>query len=689
LTGSKNTSASHPEQESISLQALLSAWVSYGLALFIRTTEIDSPACLRLLAEQERLQESDPSEEVTAGEQWPHFCNWVQDELRKDTGPVNRLCQHFELDLAEVFLLSLLGEIELNHLLSLAMNELQEPEANSRPSVNLAVAICDNLFAEHKLSTVQISDSILFESGMIKLQGDGPLVTQQLNLDQYFWKALFSGKLSWPGIGDLSTDELSLLPDSSESDILLNVNNNLTHYLLKGDSDNNSIYAAKIAALRNKQAIRVELSSWQQQPTLRLACQLTDCVPVIKLPETDQQVVLPATQFQGPVFLLGDSESHVIAKNLLEMEVPELKIGQRETIWQQLLASQNDLADNFRHVHINGPQIKRIIKQAEHLAGINEEQNLLTVKHLRQAWGMISSEKLVTLAQSVDRNIPKEALVLPDSIHQQLDDFMLRCKQRETLWEGLGITASGSTNFGVRGLFVGDSGTGKTLAASYLATSLGMPLYRVDISAIMNKYVGESEKNLNRLFNYASRYDVMLLLDEADALFGRRGDQDDPGARFGNMLTNFLLTRIESYSGIVVLTSNSRSRIDPAFIRRLETIIDFPRPEFAERLGIWKSHLGERDPGDEVCRRLASYCELPGGAIRNTVLFAAARNQQISAIDLLDGLAAEYNKLGKPLPTELQQWRQTEIESEGSDRSNDKNNEQIYLAEKRAANERV
>lgn len=667
MTDSIKKPATNADQESINLQTLLSAWVSYGLALFIRMTEIDSPACQRLLTEQEKVQESDQPEDATPGEQWPHFCSWVQDELRSNAGPVNRLCQHFELDLAEVFLLSLLGEIELNHLLSLAMNELQEPEVNSRPSVNLAVAICDNLFAEHRLSTVQLSDNILFESAMIKLLGEGPLVTQQLSLDQYFWKALFSGKISWPGIGDLPTQEFSLLPNLSEGDLLLSVSDDLTHYLLKGDKDNNSIYAAKVAAQWNKQAINVSLSSWQQQPTLRLACQLTDCVPVIDLPETDQQVQLPASQYQGPVFLLGDSETHVIAKNLLEMQVPKLQSTQRETIWQQLLAPQKELVDSFRHVHINGPQIQRIIKQAEHLAGGKTEDNKLTAKHLRQAWGMISSESLVTLAQSVERNISKEALVLPETIHHQLDDFMLRCKQREALWEGLGVTASGSTNYGVRGLFVGDSGTGKTLAASYLATRLGMPLYRVDISAIMNKYVGESEKNLNRLFNYASRYDVMLLLDEADALFGRRGDQDDPGARFGNMLTNFLLTRIENYSGIVVLTSNSRARIDPAFIRRLEAIIEFPRPEFGERLGIWKSHLGERDPGDEICRRLASYCELPGGAIRNAVLFAAARHQQIRAIDLLDGLAAEYNKLGKPLPTELQQWRQIETESVGVD----------------------
>lgn len=642
--------------EKISLQAMLSIWVSYGLALFIRQTEIDSPACQRLMENQDSLSEEESSSNFN--EQWPNFCGWVQEELRHDTGPLNELCAHFELDMAELFLLALLGEIEHNHMVALAMGELQSSNAQDRPAVNLAGAICDHLFIDHKLNTVQLLDNILFTSGMIKPQGDGPFVMQQLSLDQNFWKALFSGKLTWPGISALPMSDFGLLPDLVTEDLPAKAASQLTHYLLKGDNENNCLYAAQVASYWKKQPIRVPLQVWQEQSTLRLACQLTGCIAVVDLPEGDQQAVLPATQYKGVVFLLGSSDSQVMAKNLLEMQAPKLDKSQREKIWKNLLEPQYELAEQFKHVHINGPQIEGIIKQAKHLLG--EQESGLTLQLLRKAWGMISSESLVTLAQTVERAIPKDALVLPSNIHTQLDDFMLRCQQREALWEGLGVTATGSTNFGVRGLFVGDSGTGKTLAASYLSTKLGMPLYRVDVSAIMNKYVGESEKNLSRLFNYAARYDVMLLLDEADALFGRRGEQDDPGARFGNMLTNFLLTRIESYSGIVVLTSNSRSRIDPAFIRRLDSIIEFPRPEFGERLGIWQSHLGERTPGEETCRRLASYCELPGGAIRNAVLFAAARRHDISPLDILDGLSAEYGKLGKAMPAELEQWRQTE-----------------------------
>jgi len=666
MHSAKIDSASEPleQEDNLSLQSVLSTWASYGFTLFIRLTEIETPACQQLLKAQDNISSIEQQTATELREKWPEFCSWVQQTLLDDVGPVNRLCRHFELDLAELFLIALLSEIEYNHLLSLAIRELQQPEEEIWLSVNLAEAICDNLFSEHSLRTEQLVDNKLLESGVIKFLGEGPLVVRQLSLDLLFWKALFATKFNWQGVALLAEQDFSLLPAINENDLPLRASEQLTCFMLKGDTENNILYAAQLSHYWDKQAVQVSLKDWQQQPTLRLACQLTQSIPIIELPESDQQIQLNTNQYQGVLFLIANSQDQVLVQNLLEMQIPELKRNQRMVIWQQLLDEQQGLANSFQHVHINGTQIQRMVNQARHLAGENTE---LSVQHLRQAWEVMSHESLSTLAQTVDRTISKHALVLPKKTYQQLDDFMLRCQQREALWEGLGVTASGSTNFGVRGLFVGESGTGKTLAASYLATQLGMPLYRVDISAIMNKYVGESEKNLNRLFNYASRFDVMLLLDEADSLFGRRGEQDDQGSRFGNMLTNFLLTRIESYSGIVILTSNSRSRIDPAFIRRLDSIIEFPRPEFSERLGIWQSHLGQRSPGEEVCRRLASYCELAGGAIRNAVLFAAVRQQHINALDLLDGLAAEYGKLGKPLPTELQQWRQTEVkEREGA-----------------------
>jgi SpoVK/Ycf46/Vps4 family AAA+-type ATPase len=224
-----------------------------------------------------------------------------------------------------------------------------------------------------------------------------------------------------------------------------------------------------------------------------------------------------------------------------------------------------------------------------------------------------------------------------------------------------------SQNTGLRALFVGESGTGKTLAASYLATRLGAPLYRVDLGAVMNKYIGESEKNLGLLLDQAAASDVILLFDEADSLFGSRTDAKQTGERYANNLTNYLLARIETHSGIAILTTNSRERIDPAFNRRIEVIIDFPLPGFEERLRLWQSHLGSRAPSDAIIRNLASHCDLSGGQIRNTVLTAAGtqperqspeqqepEGQAIDARRLIQAVRREYQKLGRSIPSALE-----------------------------------
>src|SRR5207302_11471594 len=140
---------------------------------------------------------------------------------------------------------------------------------------------------------------------------------------------------------------------------------------------------------------------------------------------------------------------------------------------------------------------------------------------------------------------------------------------------------------GVRALFLGPSGTGKTLAAGWLATQLGLPLFRVDLASITSKYIGETEKNLSQLLARAEHAEVVLLFDEADSLFGKRTDVKDSNDRFANAQTNYLLQRIETFDGIALLTSNSRSRFDAAFSRRLDLIIEFPMPGPEERRAAW------------------------------------------------------------------------------------------------------
>jgi SpoVK/Ycf46/Vps4 family AAA+-type ATPase len=204
-------------------------------------------------------------------------------------------------------------------------------------------------------------------------------------------------------------------------------------------------------------------------------------------------------------------------------------------------------------------------------------------------------------------------------------------------------------------LFVGASGSGKTLAAGWLASRLGLPLYRVDMASVTSKYIGETEKNLAQLFARAEHGEALLLFDEADALFGKRTEVKDSNDRFANAQTNYLLQRIETFDGIAVLTSNSRSRFDSAFTRRLDAIVEFPTPSPDERRALWIAHLGPHHALTPAqLNRIAATCDLTGGHVRNCTLSAACSDpDSIGYAALCQAIQAEYRKLGRSAPPGL------------------------------------
>jgi SpoVK/Ycf46/Vps4 family AAA+-type ATPase len=266
---------------------------------------------------------------------------------------------------------------------------------------------------------------------------------------------------------------------------------------------------------------------------------------------------------------------------------------------------------------------------------------------------------LQALAEIVRDEVSDSALVVTGTLKQELEDLVLRCRLRDGLVEGFGPALRARYRPGVRALLVGPSGTGKTLAASWIATRLGLPLFRVELSAVTSKYIGETEKNLSELLSRAEENDVVLLFDEADSLFGKRTEVRDAHDRFANAQTNFLLQRLDNYDGIVLLTSNSRARFDAAFARRLDLILEFPLPGPEERRALWLAHLGgsHRLTPAEI-NRIAVAAELSGGQIRSAVLSAAIHAAKhggaIRLPDLAASLLQEYRKLGRQLPEDLQ-----------------------------------
>lgn len=268
------------------------------------------------------------------------------------------------------------------------------------------------------------------------------------------------------------------------------------------------------------------------------------------------------------------------------------------------------------------------------------------------------------IARRMPDVLAAEALALPADTQDEFDALVARCRHRDALAEAL-PAAFGHAS-GVRALFKGASGTGKTLAARHLAAALGRPLYRVDLAATVSKYIGETERNLERVFEAAESLDIVLLLDEGDALLAGRTQVSNATDRYANHETNYLLQRLEHYSGVLVVTTNAAERIDTAFSRRMDVTLDFPLPDALTRLALWQAHLGhmahpERptDPPADLLldglERVALRCALSGGQIRNAALHATLLALdgpgRIGPHELRLALEREYRKVGQQCPS--------------------------------------
>ena len=274
---------------------------------------------------------------------------------------------------------------------------------------------------------------------------------------------------------------------------------------------------------------------------------------------------------------------------------------------------------------------------------------------IRSAMRAVNRQALETLATPLTAVSGWSSLVVPERVASELAVLEARCRSREQLLEHVGPAFKHNLNRGIRALFSGPSGTGKTLAARALAGALQMDVYRVDLASVVNKYIGETEKNLNRIFTYAEELDIILLLDEGDSLMTQRTDVKGANDRYANLETNFLLQRLESYEGIILVTTNASQRIDQAFIRRLDVVVDFVLPEAEQRRLLWELHLPLSHAVEEAfLERAVQRCKLTGGQIRNTALHAGLLalhdERPITAEDLTAALQREYRKAGHPYP---------------------------------------
>jgi vesicle-fusing ATPase len=264
-----------------------------------------------------------------------------------------------------------------------------------------------------------------------------------------------------------------------------------------------------------------------------------------------------------------------------------------------------------------------------------------------------SRVRLEGLAERIDPAAGWDDLVLPAGQSELLHEIVRHVRHRTQVYERWGFGERTSRGLGVTALFAGESGTGKTLAAEVIAAELGLDLYRIDLAATVSKYIGETEKNLRRLFEAAEASGAVLLFDEADALFGKRGEVKDGHDRYANLEVAYLLQRMESYRGLAILTTNLRSNVDRAFLRRLRFVVQFPFPDAGRRAEIWRRTFPPATPLDGIEPERLARLVASGGSIRSIALsaaFAAAEDgTAVTSAHVLRAAQVEYAKAERSL----------------------------------------
>ncbi|WP_246643285.1 MULTISPECIES: AAA family ATPase [Streptomyces violaceusniger group] len=280
------------------------------------------------------------------------------------------------------------------------------------------------------------------------------------------------------------------------------------------------------------------------------------------------------------------------------------------------------------------------------------------------AWRAGLTEARIGLDELGRRIEPEAAwddLVLADHQARILREIVAHVRQRATVHQEWGFAATLRRGLGVTALFAGGSGTGKTLAAEVMAKELGLDLFVIDLSQVVSKYIGETEKNLRKVFDAAERGGALLLFDEADALFGKRSEVKDSHDRYANLEVSYLLMRMEAYRGLAILTTNMKKALDPAFMRRIRFVVDFPFPGESERAEIWRRVLPARAPTKDIDPERLAQLTVAGGSIRNIALsgafLAAEEGDRLQMRHMLAAARTEYQKLDRSLtPSEVTGW---------------------------------
>ena len=545
------------------------------------------------------------------------------------------------------------------------------PRAESRISVALAARL---LFpsAEQRLRLRDLLvSSPVVHHGAVEVVGDGPLFERSLQLADSLWAALH-GIDTWPASVSITSAPIVtsglgewLASNATTQAVAAIQAGKPCTVLLTADRGETAFFRAVV--LVDRAGARPVGISVPESPTpewerlVRIHALAQGVVPVVALPGGDGPQQPRAPEFGTypvPVVVCGQTGTTTLraeVRPLLRVPVGPPAPGTRRQMWAEIVPA---LAEHAPYLAARYPVEPAIATQVaadlDCLADLVDRP--LTVNDLHEAIRARSGLKLASGVKLIRPTASWDQLVLPKDAKSRLSEAVSRLNLQSVVLDDWGFLKDRPGARGVRMLFAGPPGTGKTLSAEVVAMALSVDLLAVDISRVVSKWIGETEKNLAAVFDTAERAQAVLFFDEADALFGKRTEVSDAHDRYANLETAYLLARLERFEGMAVLATNLRQNIDPAFMRRIEFVVDFEEPDREQRFQMWQRHIPDEEllDADVNLFELATLYPVVGGFIRNAAVaagfLAAEQQSKISRNHFVHAIRREYEKSGRAFP---------------------------------------
>ncbi|GAA2224032.1 ATP-binding protein [Streptomyces amakusaensis] len=584
------------------------------------------------------------------------------------------LVREFELTPLDTEILLIALVPDLDDRFEAFYGYLNDDVTRRRPSIGLALGLC-GLSPADREARARLSAQAPLRAGRLLLVEDPerPFLSRALRVPDRVAAHLLGDDTPDPRPADLlapwhpapgAGDPAPLAGALAEGVALA--------YLREDQGGAGTALAASALGLAGRRVLGLDLARLAEDPApaeavraLVREARLTGaglvCAPIDAVAREHPRLLRLLTATPVPVILVGRVpwDASWSAAPPLALHAPRVEPAARAALWTrayQRLATA-PVPDSIDAGRLLSPFLltPEQITGAAHSAAQTARLHggVLTPDQVRHGARAQNAAGLDRLARRIEPTVTWDDLVLPADTHAQLRELTARARHRDQVLGAWGMRPGGGRGRGVSALFAGDSGTGKTMSAEVIAADLGLDLYTVDLATVIDKYVGETEKNLERIFSEAAGVNGVLLFDEADAIFGKRSDVKDAHDRYANVESAYLLQRMESFDGLAILATNLRANLDDAFTRRLDLVIDFPVPAPPQRLLLWHHSLGPHLPRapDLDLPFCADNFELAGGNIRSIAVtaayLAAETGEPVSMGTLIHAIQREYQKLGR------------------------------------------